>query len=73
MPRHYSNTDIPFNPPNGSRKGVLGGIRRWRDIWDIPHDSIGCIQSAAMFNVVLVATIKETMVYMGLRAIFRGS
>eukprot|EP00965_Chrysotila_dentata_P195290 6176910-Pleurochrysis_carterae.AAC.1 len=67
--RHYNNTDKPFNPPNWSRTGVLGGMRRWRDIWDITHDPIGRIRSAAVFNVVPVATIMKTMFNMGLRAI----
>eukprot|EP00965_Chrysotila_dentata_P093407 3085704-Pleurochrysis_carterae.AAC.1 len=37
-------------------------------IWNIPHDPIGCIRSAAMFYVVPVATIMKTMFNMGLRA-----
>eukprot|EP00965_Chrysotila_dentata_P195334 6176927-Pleurochrysis_carterae.AAC.1 len=40
-----------------------------RDIWDILHDPIGCIRSAAILYVVPVATIMETMFNMGLRAI----
>eukprot|EP00965_Chrysotila_dentata_P245955 6206871-Pleurochrysis_carterae.AAC.2 len=39
------------------------------DMWDIPHDPIGCIRLAAMFYVVPIATDVETIVYMGLRAI----
>eukprot|EP00965_Chrysotila_dentata_P257451 6212890-Pleurochrysis_carterae.AAC.1 len=38
-------------------------------MWDIPRDPIGYIRSAAMFYVVPVATIMETMFNMGLRAI----
>eukprot|EP00965_Chrysotila_dentata_P143596 4744647-Pleurochrysis_carterae.AAC.2 len=33
-----------------------------------PRDPIGCIRLAAMFYVVPVPTIMETMFYMGLRA-----
>eukprot|EP00965_Chrysotila_dentata_P039410 1310226-Pleurochrysis_carterae.AAC.2 len=33
------------------------------------HDPNECFRSAAMFYVVPVAMIRETMVYMGLRAI----
>eukprot|EP00965_Chrysotila_dentata_P238765 6202706-Pleurochrysis_carterae.AAC.2 len=40
---------------------------------DIPRDPIGCIRSAAMFSVVLVATIVKTIAYMVLRAILRCS
>eukprot|EP00965_Chrysotila_dentata_P187471 6172151-Pleurochrysis_carterae.AAC.1 len=38
-------------------------------LWHIPHDPIGCIRSAAMCNVVPVATIVETVFNMWLRAI----
>eukprot|EP00965_Chrysotila_dentata_P250092 6209248-Pleurochrysis_carterae.AAC.2 len=41
--------------------------------WDMPHDPIGCIRSAAMFNVVPIATTTETMIHIGLRAILRSS
>eukprot|EP00965_Chrysotila_dentata_P207463 6184119-Pleurochrysis_carterae.AAC.2 len=44
-------------------------------MWDIPRDPmpIGCIQSAAKFHVVPVATMIETVFYMGFRAIVTSS
>eukprot|EP00965_Chrysotila_dentata_P195178 6176844-Pleurochrysis_carterae.AAC.2 len=58
----------PFNPPNGSRMSFLGGMRRWRDIWISPTTQSDS-SDQHMFNVVPVATMMETMFYMGLRAI----
>eukprot|EP00965_Chrysotila_dentata_P248232 6208223-Pleurochrysis_carterae.AAC.5 len=48
--------------------GMHSDIRCWGDAWDMPST-----RSAAMFNVVPVATIMETMIDMGLRAILRNS
>eukprot|EP00965_Chrysotila_dentata_P124379 4111580-Pleurochrysis_carterae.AAC.1 len=53
--------------------GMHSDIRCWRNTWDILRDPIGCMRSAAMFYVMPVATMMETMLYMGLRAILRLS
>eukprot|EP00965_Chrysotila_dentata_P261939 6214415-Pleurochrysis_carterae.AAC.3 len=63
------NSDEPLKwAIDAHAASIHSDIRCWRDIWDIPHDPVGCIRSAAMFYVVPVATIMETMFYMGLRA-----
>eukprot|EP00965_Chrysotila_dentata_P261368 6214230-Pleurochrysis_carterae.AAC.2 len=67
---YHSNQISSDNPPNGSLAGLYSGLRSWRDIWDTPHDPIGCIRSAATFYVVPVATILKIMFNVGLRPIF---
>eukprot|EP00965_Chrysotila_dentata_P202725 6181271-Pleurochrysis_carterae.AAC.2 len=67
--KYYDIKMMSDNPQNGPLTDMHSDIPYWRYIWDIPNDPIGCIRSAAMFYLVPVATIMETMFYMGLRAI----
>eukprot|EP00965_Chrysotila_dentata_P014216 471386-Pleurochrysis_carterae.AAC.1 len=57
------------NSKNGPLMGIHSDIWCWRDIWDIPHDPIGCIRSAATFLRGAGCHDNGDHVYTGLRAI----